>query len=307
MELATTPLAALLRHAAALLAALLLATPAAAAADVPVAAQAARPLPAPAAGPGAVPGGAPGAALVEAPRDYVIGAGDLVRITVYQSPDLSLEARVAESGTISYPLLGTLKLGGLSVAQAESEITRGLRDGQYLKNPQVTLLVTQVRGNQVSALGMVNKPGRYAIDVVGMRLSELLAMAGGIAPDGGEIVTVTGERDGKRFRTQIDLPALYGANPGEDPVLRNGDVLFVDRAPVVYIYGEVQKPGAIKLERGMNVMQALAAGGGVTARGTSRGLKVHRRDADGQIRITEPAMNTRLMEGDVIYVRESLF
>ena len=244
----------------------------------------------------------------DAPGDYVIGAGDLVRITVYQSPDLTLETRVAESGAISYPLLGTLQLGGLSVAQAEAEITRGLRDGKFLKQPQVTVMVTQVRGNQVSALGLVNKPGRYAIDLVGMHLSELLALAGGIAPGGGEIVTVTGERDGKRFRAEIDLPALYGSQPGsEDPVLRNGDVLFVDRAPSVYIYGEVQKPGALRLERGMNVMQALAAGGGVTARGTQRGLRVHRRGADGRSQVIEPSMNADLREGDVIYVRESLF
>lgn len=244
----------------------------------------------------------------DAPRDYVIGAGDLVRIAVYQSPDLTLEARVAESGTITYPLLGTLKLGGLSVAQAEAEITRGLRDGKFLKQPQVTLMVTQVRGNQVSALGLVNKPGRYAIDLVGMRLSELLALAGGIAATGSEIVTVTGERDGKRFRAEIDLPSLYGKQPGsEDPVLRNGDVLFVDRAPMVYIYGEVQKPGAIRLERGMNVMQALAAGGGVTARGTQRGLRVHRRGSDGIVQVSEPKMNDPLREGDVVYVRESLF
>lgn len=248
------------------------------------------------------------ARAADAPRDYVIGAGDLVRIAVYQSPDLSLEARVAESGTIGYPLLGTVKLGGLSVAQAEAEITRGLREGQYLKNPQVTLMVTQVRGNQVSALGLVNKPGRYAIDLVGMRLSELLALAGGIAPEGSEIVIVTGERDGKPFRTEIDLPSLYARRPGgEDPVLRNGDVLFVDRAPMVYIYGEVQKPGAIRLARDMNLMQALAAGGGVTARGTQRGLRVHRRDDKGQLQVLEPAMNTALREGDVVYVRESLF
>jgi polysaccharide export outer membrane protein len=248
------------------------------------------------------------AAATDAPRDYLIGPGDLVRISVYQSPDLTLEARVADSGTISYPLLGALKLGGLSVAQAEAEITRGLRDGQYLKNPQVTLMVTQVRGNQVSALGLVNKPGRYAIDLVGMKLSELLALAGGIAPTGSEVVTVTGERDGKRFRAQIDLPALYANQAGsEDPVLRSGDVLFVDRAPMVYIYGEVQKPGAIRLERGMSVMQALAAGGGVTARGTQRGLRVHRRDAQGVVKVIEPSLNDALREGDVVYVRESLF
>ena len=250
----------------------------------------------------------PPARAADVPADYLIGAGDVLRITVYQSPDLTLEARVAESGVISYPLLGTLKLGGLSVAQAEAQITRGLRDGNFLKQPQVTVLVLQVRGNQVSVLGLVNKPGRYPIDMVGMRLSELLALAGGIAPTGDDVVTVTGERDGKKFRAEIDLPGLYGRAPnGEDPVLRNGDVLFVPRAPMVYIYGEVQKPGAIRLEREMNVMQALAAGGGVTLRGTQRGLRINRKGADGRVQVIEPGMNDRLQDGDVIYVRESLF
>ena len=251
---------------------------------------------------------APPARAADVPADYLIGAGDVLRITVYQSPDLTLETRVAESGVISFPLLGTLKVGGLSVAQAEAQITRGLRDGNFLKQPQVTVLVLQVRGNQVSVLGLVNKPGRYPIDMVGMRLSELLALAGGIAPNGDDVVTVTGERDGKKFRAEIDLPGLYGRQPnGEDPVLRNGDVLFVPRAPMVYIYGEVQKPGAIRLERDMNVMQALAAGGGVTLRGTQRGLRINRKGADGRVQVLEPAMNDRLQDGDVIYVRESLF
>lgn len=250
----------------------------------------------------------PAAVAAEAPRDYVIGAGDVVRIAVYQSPDLTLETRVAESGVISYPLLGSVKLGGLSVSQAETEIARGLRDGNFLKQPQVTVLVMQVRGNQVSVLGMVNRPGRYPIDMVGMRLTELLAQAGGISQGGHDVVSLTGLRDGKPYRAEIDLPALYGRKPmGEDPLLANGDVIFVDRAPLIYIYGEVQRPGALRLDRDMSVMQALAAGGGVTLRGTERGLRVHRRAADGKVQIIEPTMADLLQDGDVVYVRESLF
>lgn len=240
--------------------------------------------------------------------DYVLGAGDVLHITIYQSPDLTLDTRVTESGTISFPLLGTVRLGGLSVAQAEATIARGLREGRFVNEPQVTVMVTQVRGNQVSALGRVNKPGRYPIDVVGMRLSELLALAGGIAPDGSDAAALTGERNGQRFRTEVDLPALYAGKPGsEDPVLLNGDVLYVDRAPMVYIYGEVQKPGTVRLERGMNVMKALAAGGGLTARGTQRGVQVHRRDANGKVQAYEAELTSLLRDGDVIYVRESLF
>lgn len=251
---------------------------------------------------------APAAGAAEATRDYVIGSGDVVRISVYQSPDLTLETRVAESGAISYPLLGTVKLGGLSVSQAETELARGLRDGNFLKQPQVTVLVMQVRGNQVSVLGMVNRPGRYPIDMVGMRLTELLAQAGGISQGGHDVVSLSGLRDGKPYRTEIDLPALYGRKSGgEDPLLANGDVVFVDRAPTIYIYGEVQRPGALRLDRDMNVMQALAAGGGVTLRGTERGLRVHRRVVGGNVQVIEPTMSDPLQDGDVVYVRESLF
>jgi polysaccharide biosynthesis/export protein len=248
------------------------------------------------------------ARAAEAPANYQIGAGDVVRIAVFQSPDLSLETRVAENGVISYPLLGSVKLGGLTVAQAEAEITRGLREGNFLQKPQVTLLLVQVRGNQVSVLGMVNKPGRFPLDVVGMRLSEMLALAGGLAPGANDIVTLSGERDGKAFRDEIDLPGLYGRNPnGADPVLRHGDVVFVDRPPMIYVHGEVQKPGTLRLERDMSAMQAVAASGGVTLRGTLRGLRVHRRDAGGRLQMLEPGLSDRLQGGDVVFVRESLF
>lgn len=251
---------------------------------------------------------APMARAADPVRDYVIAAGDVLRITVYQSPDLTLEARVSEAGTISYPLLGAVRLSGLSVGQAEATLTKGLRDGNFLKQPQVSLLVVQVRGNQVSVLGQVNRPGRYPLDMAGMRLSEVLAQAGGVASGGSDIVTVTGSRDGKPFRREVDLPALYAASSrGEDPLLQNGDTVFVDRAPTVYIYGEVQRPGPLRLDRDMTVMQALAAGGGVTLRGTEKGLRVHRRNGEGALEVIQPTLDERVRGGDVIYVRESLF
>ena len=90
-------------------------------------------------------------------------------------------------------------------------------------------------------------------------------------------------------------------------LVQNGDVLWVDRFPMVYIYGEVQKPGQIRLERGMTLLQGLAAGGGLTLRGTDRGTRVHRKDANGQVQELKPTMTEPLKDGDVIYVRESLF
>ena len=81
----------------------------------------------------------------------------------------------------------------------------------------------------------------------------------------------------------------------------------MDRQQVVYIYGEVQRPGAMRLERGMTVMQALATGGGLTARGTEKGIRVHRKAVDGKPQVVQPGMDDRLQDGDVVYVRESLF
>jgi polysaccharide biosynthesis/export protein len=83
--------------------------------------------------------------------------------------------------------------------------------------------------------------------------------------------------------------------------------VWVDRAPQIYMYGEIQHPGAMRLERGMTVMQAVAAGGGATPRGTLKGLKVTRRGADGKMQTLEPSMEDTLKDGDVVFIRESLF
>lgn len=240
---------------------------------------------------------------------YRIGAGDTVRITVYQSPDLSLETKVTESGLISYPLIGAIRLGGLTVSQAESALAEALKKGDFIKNPQVTVMVTQVRANQVNVLGQVGRPGRIPLDVAGMRLTDVIALAGGIAASAGsDTVVVTGMRNGQPFRREVDLPRVFA--PGgrdNDIVVQPGDAIWVDRFPVVYLYGEVQRPGQLRLERGMTVMQALASAGGLTQRGTQRGLRVSRRAPGGQVQSLELSLDDALQPGDVVFVRESLF
>lgn len=240
--------------------------------------------------------------------EYRLGAGDVVRITVYQNPDLTLETRVSETGVVSYPLIGQVRLGGQSISAAERAIADGLRNGNFVKQPQVTIAVLQVRGNQANVLGQVNRPGRYPLEVAEMRLTDLLAMAGGTAVSGGDVIIVTGSRNGRPFRAEVDVPTIFSANSTtEDILIQNGDVIWVERQPTVYIYGEVQRPGPMRLERGMTLMQSLATGGGLTQRGTEKGIRVHRRSIDGKTEIITPTMDDRMKDGDVIYVRESLF
>lgn len=251
---------------------------------------------------------AAGPANAQGKPDYIIGPGDILRVNVYQNPDLTLETRISEGGTISYPLLGNIKLGGLSIAQAEKSISDGLLKGNFLRQPQVNIQLLQVRGNQASVLGVVTRPGRYPIEVTGLRLSELLATAGGVAGGGSDLVTLTGLRDGKVFRKQIDISQLLTVGRLEDDlVIQNGDSIYVDRMPLVYIYGQVQRPGSMRVENGMTVMQVIANGGGLTLRGTDKNIKLHRRSAEGKVVEKEVSLTDLVGPNDVIVVRESLF
>lgn len=248
------------------------------------------------------------AARWAAAADYVLGSGDVVRISVFQNPDLTTETRVAESGTVTFPLLGSVAVGGLTVPAAEQRIAKRLREGGFVLQPQVTMLVVQMRGSQVAVLGQVNRPGRFPLETFDLKLSDLLAIAGGITPGGADTVVVTGTREGRPMRKEIDLPALFLDGKAQDDLpIAGGDVIYVHRAPVFYIYGEVQRPGAYRVERGMTVRQALALGGGPTLRGTERGLRLHRRAADGSVRQSEPALDEAVRGDDVLYIKESLF
>jgi polysaccharide export outer membrane protein len=241
-------------------------------------------------------------------QDYPLAAGDSIRIQVFQNPDLSIETRVSENGSITYPLIGSVDIGGLSVANAEKAIANALMQGAFVQNPQVNITLLQVRGNQISVLGQVNRPGRFPLETANTRLSDMLANAGGASAGGDDIAIVAGTRGGKPFRKVVDIPSIYlDDKPLNDIVLQGGDVVYVHRASLIYIYGEVQRPGSFRLERDMTVMQALAQGGGVTSRGSEKRLRLHRRSPSGVLEEIEPELTDPVQSNDVLFVRESIF
>jgi polysaccharide export outer membrane protein len=239
---------------------------------------------------------------------YLLGPGDVVKITIYNQPDLATEAQITDAGTISFPLIGEVKIGGLEKGAAEGLIADKLLAGRFIKQPQVNLLVTQYRSQQVSVLGHVNKPGKYTIDSVS-HVTDLISQAGGINPDGADVATlIAKDVGGKVWKGDIDLVALFSAHDmTQNYEVYDGDIIYVGRAPVFYIYGEVQKPGSYRLERGMTLMQAISVGGGLTARGTQRGVRVNRRDNSGKVQVLDGELSMQLRENDVVYVRQSLF
>lgn len=243
-----------------------------------------------------------------AKTEYPLGAGDAIRVQVFQNPDLTIETRVSENGSISYPLVGSVEVGGLSLAAAEKKIADALQKGGFIQKPQVNIVLVQIRGNQVSVLGQVNRPGRFPLETATTRLSDMIATAGGATGVGDDVAVVVGTRNGKLFRKQIDIPSIYLEEKLQDDiVLQGGDSIYVHRAPVFYIYGEAQRPGSFRIERGMTIMQALATGGGPTGRGSEKRLRLHRKAADGSIIQTAPQLTDTVQPNDVIYVNESLF
>jgi len=235
--------------------------------------------------------------------NYLLGPGDMLKITVYNNPDLTLETRITETGTISFPLLGEIALGGMTASAAEKKLSNQLEMGGFVKQAQINILVMQFQSKMVSILGSVYKPGRYPLDRT-MNLTEVLALAGGVPADGSDMITVI-DKSGK---IEYDLRNIVKNADGSKNInLVGGEIIYVPRAPMFYIYGEAQRPGSYRIERDMTVMQALAIGGGPTPRGTQRGVQLHRRNANGLVEVLRPELTDMVKQDDVLFIKESLF
>lgn len=242
-----------------------------------------------------------------AKQDYLLGPGDVIRISVYDHPDLTVDARVSERGTIQYPLLGEVPVRGHTANEAADQLAKLMVDGGFIKQPQVSVIVTQFRSQQISVLGYVAKPGKYPVEQASS-VADMIALAGGTLQSGASVAILTRQQGNKMSRQELDLKALFEhADATQNPAVSNGDVIYVPREPRFYIYGEVQHAGMFRLERNMTVRQALAVAGGLTQRGTENWLKINRRDANGVVQTIKVKPTDLVQPNDVVYISESLF
>jgi polysaccharide export outer membrane protein len=236
--------------------------------------------------------------------DYVLGIGDRVRVSVFGYPDMTADVRVDESGSIRYALVGALAVAGRTTREVELELARRLETGGFIRDPQVSVLITEYTSRKAAVMGEVARPGQYAL-TQRTRALDLLAEAGGLVSGLAADRATLLRADGGKL--EIDLFELFQGNPEHNPVIGPGDTLYVPRAAQFYVYGEVQRPGAYRLERNMTVSQAISAGGGLTPRGTDRRATVKRRNAAGkEVEITVRGSDY-LQPDDVLYVKESVF
>lgn len=218
------------------------------------------------------------AANDELPRSsYVVGARDVLNIEVFEEEALSGEYVVTEDGTIDFPLVGRLQVDGLSPTQVDTLLTERLA-ADFLVDPQVKVQVGDFASKPVRVLGAVKKPGVYPLSGPTSVL-ELIAVAGGMSTDGVSEVRIN--------RRGLDEPLVIRLDEvGMDEsawMLEDGDTVQVPPPKVVYVAGEVTKPGAVAFSEGLTISQSIILAGG--SKGTASLRKVWIKRGDQQIRV----------------------
>lgn len=234
-----------------------------------------------------------------------LASGDSVTVTVFGRPELTTTVYVSDSGMIDVPLAGSIPVLGLSPVEASDRIATAYREGEYLIDPQVNVVLAALRSQQISIVGEVSRPGRFPIDTR-MTILDALAQAGGISPQGAERAFILRRKEGGVDRFEVDLRDLLGIGSGQVVQLRAGDTIVVPKAPLFYIYGEVARPGSYALKSDMTLIEATSIAGGITQRGSTRRIEIKRKTKEGIKRI-DADIDDPVMPEDVINVRERLF
>jgi polysaccharide export outer membrane protein len=248
--------------------------------------------------------------------DYVIGAQDILMITSFDQETLSGKYPVDSDGTFTFPLVGRVKAGGLTLRQLEAELKRMLKDG-FFKNPQLSVGVELYRSQKIHVVGEIRNPGTYPL-TGDMNLIEAIARAGSTLPTAsGEALIVRAKAGKASARPQlpgtesvdvktVDLKELQSGALSQNVALLDGDTIFVPRAEAVYVFGQVKSPGAYAIQRSTTVLQALSLAGGLTERGATGRIKIVRIE-NGKTVELKVKLTDLVRPGDTIMVPERFF
>ena len=252
--------------------------------------------------------------------EYRIGPKDLLEISVFGLDDLNTTVRVSEEGKITLPLLGEVKVQGLTKTEVEKELAR-LLEKKYLQNPQVTVFIKEYQSKRVSVLGAVQNPGPY--ELLGRQtLLQIISEAGGMTEDAGETIIIIRQlADGSSKTLRIPAEELIVKGDAKlNIVLQPGDIINipVDKIVHVYVFGQVRNPGALAVKRSHipTLLQAIAQAGGFGERASKGGVLIKRINKEGQeiqIKVNVKDIikgkkkDIQLQENDVVFVPETIF
>ncbi len=249
--------------------------------------------------------------------DYVVGPQDVLTITSYDQADLSGKFTLETDGTFTYPLIGRVKAGGLTLRALEDSLKRRLKDDGFFRNPQITVSVETYKSQKIFVVGEVRIPGAYPLSG-NMNLVEAIARAGSMLPSAsGEAIIVhplqgasgptLPNQDGAAKSERVDLRAMQNGVLTEATILRDGDTIFVPRAESVYVFGQVKNPGAYALQqKDTSVLQALSLAGGITDRGATTRIRIVRIVGEVKKDLKVKLVDL-VLPGDTIIVAERIF
>jgi len=243
-------------------------------------------------------------------RDYLVGSQDVLKISVYEHPDLATTVRVSEDGKITFPLVGELEVKNLSVQQIEKKIASKLSDG-LIPNPQVSVFIEQYRGTRITVMGEVTKPGQYEITGP-TSVVEAISMALGMTENSGHTImlfkkdSTTGKNPNYK-RIAIDVDRLFKEGDlSQNIQLQNGDIIYVPKIDFFYIYGEVTRPGIYRIEKGLTVKRAISMAGGFTPKASKGRIEITRQQ-EGKDIVKKADIDESVKPDDTIMVKESIF
>jgi polysaccharide biosynthesis/export protein len=254
-------------------------------------------------------------------RDYVVGPQDVLNISSQDDPALSGRFTVEADLTFTFPLIGRVRAGGLTLREVESQLQAKLVEDGYFKDPQIRVSIEQYKSQKVFIVGEVRSPGAYALSG-DMRLIEALALAGSTLPTAaGEVVIVPAGADSILVRpvsvaeveaagapvTRVNLRELQNGAFSQNVQLAAGDTVFVLKAENIYVFGQVKNPGAYPLQQDVTtVLQGLALAGGVTERGATSRVEIVR-IFNGEQKKMKVKLEDALLPGDTIVVPQRFF
>ena len=245
------------------------------------------------------------------PAAYVIGVQDVLAVTVFDQPTLTGKYTVEADGTVNLPWIGHIKADGLSVRDFEGQVKGRLEKG-FLRNPQVAVGVDVYRSQRVFVMGNVRASGAYPL-TGDMDLIEALSKAGIVSAS--EIIIVRPAKasgpvlpgqDADAKVMKIDVRSLQEGSRSQNVALMNGDTIFVPLPEMVYVFGQVTRPGAYPVDKTTTVLQALSLAGGVTELASLNKVRVIR-TVDGKPKETNAKLSDIVKPGDTIWVRERWF
>ncbi len=239
-------------------------------------------------------------------QDYRVGEGDVLKITVYEHQDLTTVARVSGDGKILFPLIGEVKVEGLTTSEIAKKIASLLADG-YIVNPQVTVFIQEYRSQKAIIMGEVNEPGLYELQGDTSFL-ELISKAGGLTKEAGDKAIIKRKKGNETSVITIDLKRLVEeGDTSLDINIVDGDSIYIPKTGVFYVTGEVKKPDAYKYEKGTTVIKAITMAGGFTDKAAAGRVKIIRKIDGKEIVLEKVKMDEVVLPDDVIVVPESFF